>query len=62
MGELLVGYARVSSERQDAFSPHEGLLALGVEPHLPRSRPDRHDPVGRLLFNIVEMVDGPAQV
>jgi len=30
MGELLVGYARVSTDKQDVSSQREGLLALGV--------------------------------
>ena len=30
MGELLVGYARVSTDKQDVSSQCAGLLALGV--------------------------------
>jgi DNA invertase Pin-like site-specific DNA recombinase len=30
MNELLVGYARVSTEQQDLTSQHNGLHALGV--------------------------------
>lgn len=30
MGELLVGYARVSTDKQDVSSQRAGLLALGV--------------------------------
>jgi DNA invertase Pin-like site-specific DNA recombinase len=65
MNELLVEYARVSTERQDLTAQRNGLCTLGVgddriyQREAQPRRLDPHDPtdpVGGLLFNVLAMI------